>query len=58
MTLIHLGDRTIAMPNEPQPCGRCGAMSAVFNNRYGETYCCRCDVEDRSVTRTGKGERL
>ena len=49
MTLIHLGDRTLALPDEPTLCGRCGAMSGVFTNRFGETCCCRCDVDDRSI---------
>ena len=50
MTLIHLGDRTLALPDEPTLCGRCGAMSGVFTNRLGVSSCCRCDVEDRSIS--------
>ena len=49
MTLIHDGDRTYALPKEPMQCGRCLAMSGAFVNRAGETFCVRCDVDERTV---------
>lgn len=45
MTLIHAADRTYALPDAPSQCGRCGAMSGIFINRRGETFCCRCDCD-------------
>jgi hypothetical protein len=49
MTLIHAGDRIYVLPPEPMECGRCGAMSGTFINRFGDTCCVRCHVEARSL---------
>ena len=49
ITMIQDGGRTYVIPAEPMQCGRCGCMSGIFLNRRGETACCRCDVEDRTL---------
>lgn len=42
MTIIHLGDRTYAIPREPLQCGNCLVMSGVFVNWHSDTVCVPC----------------
>ena len=49
ITMIQDRDRTYVLTPEPMQCGLCGCMSGMFINRFGDTFCCRCDVEDRTL---------
>ena len=56
MTMIQDGDRTYVLPPEPMQCGQCGAMSGLFVNRDGETFCVRCDAEERTTILINRSE--
>ncbi len=54
VTLILMKDGTYVVPKEPKHCNRCLAMSGAFLNRNGDTFCVRCDGEERTVRQEAK----